>query len=358
MGYEQNVGSPVFVKPSHLIITGLTNQSGKTEALKSFMVDDGKTSYLVFETKPGALDFSGHEVPAMFKETTDPLILKGLLESQAGFKLKFEYPWLIHVCKGANSLADVGRNISDALASEKLSPLTRNVYTTLDDILQRLNREISRHTFTDRLDLSVGVNVMRIGGFSEELQQLVIKSCADYILQHEGGQMMENVVLVLDEAWKVIPQRRGSAAKESIESYLRQGAFRNCWCWMGSQDITGVDKACLKHVGTWLLGRQTETNEVRRTLQQIPGVKPKVDTVMRLPLGWFVVVTEDFTKTVYVKPSWLPEDVAIKVAKGEIMSLSPEVQAYKPKQTALAMPTAEEDWSDVIVGIREVRAEL
>jgi hypothetical protein len=50
---------------------------------------------------------------------------------------------------------------------------------------------------------------------------------------------------------------------------------------------------------------------------------------MKLPVGFFYTCFRDEVKLVYVQPSWLPEDVAVKVAKGEISSEN--LNEYKPK---------------------------
>jgi len=68
----------------------------------------------------------------------------------------------------------------------------------------------------------------------------------------------------------------------------------------------------------WILGKQRELNEAKRTLQQVPfktGLNER--DIMRLGVGHFIVCTDQFAKIVYVWPSWLPEDLAVKVAKGE-----------------------------------------
>jgi hypothetical protein len=50
---------------------------------------------------------------------------------------------------------------------------------------------------------------------------------------------------------------------------------------------------------------------------------------MKLPVGFFYTCFRDEVKLVYVQPSWLPEDVAVKVAKGE--TSSENLSEYKPK---------------------------
>jgi hypothetical protein len=122
--------------------------------------------------------------------------------------------------------------------------------------------------------LDSGLNVMDLTPLNVEMQHLVIRSTIDWVLQHET-----DTVVVVPEAWKFIPQGRGTPVKLAAESYIRQAAGLRNYLWLDSQDIAGVEKIILKSVPVWLLGVQRESNEIKRTLAQIPaGIKkPKPD---------------------------------------------------------------------------------
>jgi len=168
---------------------------------------------------------------------------------------------------------------------------------------------------------------MDLVGIPEEVQMLIIHSVLDYIYESE-----RDVILVLPEVWKLCPQTRMTPIKPIAEHLIREGGARGIWLWMDAQDITGVDKRILKSVDIWLLGRQREINEVNRILDQLSlprSSKPKPEEIMRLPVGFFYTCYQDKVKLVYVQPSWLPEELAVRVAKGEVSS--EKLDEYKPK---------------------------
>ncbi len=181
----------------------------------------------------------------------------------------------------------------------------------LDKILPEL--QVSR--FSNMLDLHDGINIIDLERYSVEVASLIIKSVLDTVLKE-----FKNTIIVVPEAWKFIPQDSGNPCKKSLISFIRQGATNGNYVWIDSQDITGTDKTPLKQISTWILGYQSEINEIKRTLDQIPlpkKSKPKTEDISRLPLGHFYVVFKEFTKKVYVQPIWLEKEVAIEIAKGE-----------------------------------------
>src|SRR4029077_725039 len=56
LGYEVLTGSPVQMGPHHLVITGMTGESGKTTTIEA-LLSRGKLTALVFRTKRGELGF-------------------------------------------------------------------------------------------------------------------------------------------------------------------------------------------------------------------------------------------------------------------------------------------------------------
>ena len=169
-------------------------------------------------------------------------------------------------------------------------------------------------TFSKTLTLKKGINVMDLQDFSNEIQSLVIRSVLETVLKK-----FKNTIVVIPEAWKFLPQKRGNPCKEVAEEFIRQGAVNGNYLWIDSQDVTGVDKTPLKQVSTWILGLQTEKNEVVRTLDQMPlpkRLKPKPDEIMTLSVGHFWYCSPNMSKKVYVQPVWLDDDTAKAVARG------------------------------------------
>lgn len=315
LGFELGTGSPVDIPPSHIIVTGLTQLSGKTTTLEA-LITRSELKAVVFKTKPGEREFnSGNPIAPYFKEKSDWQYVSSLLEATLKEKLKFERSWIMDACKGTSSLLQVKRNIEAKLANPKLGGLNRSVYTTLDEYLNLIIPQISVTTFSNVLELQRGINVMELNRLSDELQGLVIRSVLETVLKET-----HDTIIVIPEAWKFLPQGRGNPCKQAAEDFIRQGATNRNYLWIDSQEIAGVDKTPLKQVSTWILGLQSELNEVKHTLQQMPVAKqlrPKEDQIMTLQKGHFFVCTPTLSKKVYVQPVWLDPETAIAIATGE-----------------------------------------
>jgi hypothetical protein len=161
---------------------------------------------------------------------------------------------------------------------ETAKGMSADVYLTLDAYLEAVVPQIDRVRWAASVDLAPGLNVMDLTALNVEMQHLVIRST-----DRLGAPPRENTVVVMPEAWKFIPQGRGTPVKLAAESYIRQAAGLRNFLWLDSQDIAGVEKIILKSVPLWILGVQREANEVKRTLDQIPaGIrKPKPPTSRR-----------------------------------------------------------------------------
>lgn len=315
VGYEIGTGAPVEIHPAHLIVTGLTQKSGKTTTLEA-LINRSQIRAIVFKTKPGEGSFAnGQMTPAYLRERSDWEYVQSLLEATMQERMRFERSWIITACKGATSLSEVHQNIVGRLQDPKVQGINRGVFTTLDAYFRKLLPEISIRPLSNTLTLQPGINIMDLEKFSDQLQSLVIRSVLETILKE-----FKDVTVIMPEVWKFMPQDRGNPVKQIAEEFIRQGAGNGNFLWFDSQDITGVDKTPLKQVATWILGLQSETNEVKRTLAQMPipkRLRPPEDEIMTLKKGQFIVCTQEFVKKVYVRPAWLDESTAVMVSKGE-----------------------------------------
>ena len=129
-----------------------------------------------------------------------------ILEASRGEKLRFERAWIIRASKGARTLADVQRNVQRALETAK--GMNADVYLTLDAYLEAVVPQIATVAWAPAVVLQPGVNAMDLTGLTVEMQHLVIKSTLDWVLARE-----EHTVVVIPEAWKFIPQGRGTPVK-------------------------------------------------------------------------------------------------------------------------------------------------
>ena len=316
LGYEVKTGKEVGIKPSHLIVTGITQLSGKTTTLEALIKRSGLKA-VIFKTKIGEKSFTeGTEVAPFFRDRSDYEFVKSLIEAYAKEKLFLEKGTLMRLCKGSNSLIDIKKRVDDELASGKLRGLKEEIHTRLQHYLENLIPQIQYANLSKTLDIREGINIMNLERFSEEAQSLIIQSVADEVLK-----TMKGVIMVIPEAWKFIPQKYNNPCKRVVESYIRQGATNQNFIWIDSQDMAGVDKAPLKQISTWILGYQAERNEVEHTLDQISlpkKMKPKEEEIMSLKKGHFFLSSYEGVFSVYVQPSWLSDEDAIKIAKGKL----------------------------------------
>jgi hypothetical protein len=284
LGYELGTGKPVAIPLRHMVVTGQTQEAGKTTTLEALIARAGVNA-VAFVTKRGEGSFANARViQPYFREQADWKYVAAILEASRGEKMRFERAWIIRASKGARTLADVHRTVKRLLEDPKTKGINADVYLTLDAYLEDVVPHISRVHWASTVDLQPGLNVMDLGGLTTEMQHLVIRSSIEWVLKNA-----ENTVVVVPEAWKFIPQGRGTPVKLAAEEYIRQAAGLGNYLWLDSQDIAGVEKIILKSVPVWILGVQRESNEVKRTLDQIPaGIKkPKPEQVATLGLGEF-----------------------------------------------------------------------
>jgi len=315
LGYELGTGKPVAIPLRHMVVTGQTQEAGKTTTLEALIARAGVNA-VAFVTKRGEGSFANARViQPYFREQADWKYVAAILEASRGEKMRFERAWIIRASKGARTLADVHRNVKRLLEDPKTKGINADVYLTLDAYLEDVVPHISRVRWASTVDLQGGLNVMDLGALPTEMQHLVIRSSIEWVLKNA-----ENAVVVVPEAWKFIPQGRGTPVKLAAEEYIRQAAGLGNYLWLDSQDIAGVEKIILKSVPVWILGVQRESNEVKRTLDQIPaGIKkPKPEQVATLGLGEFYACYGTHITKVYVQPRWMVEEAARAIALGKL----------------------------------------
>lgn len=349
LGYELETGKVVDISPAHMIVTGLTQQAGKTTTLESLIKRSGRRA-IVFRTKVGEKSFlSGTIIPPYFKDRSDWQFIQGLVEATMREKLKgWDRATIIRLSKqtGGKSLLDFKKKVDEQMANPKLRGFERDILTNLQAYLEIVLPKLQSINFSNTLELVEGLNIVDLERFSRdsEVQSLIIRSVLEEVLYN-----CKDVVVVIPESWKFIPQDRGNPCKIMVEEFIRQGATNGNYIWIDSQDMSGVDKTPLKQISTWILGYQSEKNEVKHTLEQIPlpkQSKPKESDIMTLGTGIFYLATRERTIKTYVQPFWLDDDRAKKVAMGKLKiteldvpeTLTPFKIAVK-KETLTQQPT-------------------
>jgi hypothetical protein len=311
LGFEVGSGAPVEIPLKHMAICGQTQEAGKTTALEALITRAGVRA-VTFITKRGEGSFTeARRIDPYFREQADWQFVASILEASRGEKLKFERAWIIRASKGARTLADVQRNVRKAMETAK--GLAGDVYLTLDAYLEAVVPAIAAVDWATSVQLAAGVNVMDLTSVPSELQHLVIRSTIDWILEREA-----DTVVVVPEAWKFIPQGRGTPVKLGAAAFIRQGAGLRNYLWLDSQDLGGIEKEILRSVPLWILGVQREANEIKRTLENIPASvkKPSKADIATLELGQFYACWGKHAIKTYVQPAWMHEELAQQVALG------------------------------------------
>jgi len=340
--YQVPTGKPLGLPKRHLGVFGVTRDSGKTTFVEAAVAASGMKA-IVFRTKRGEIGFDNAKpLPLFFDERglTHWKALEGLISATLEEKVHREpgvrYA-IISVCKNptpAKSLAEIHQRVKAKLKDPKLKEFIKEVFTKVDAYLEEVLPQLEklRGNFSDRLELpEPGVYVEDLEGLgvkSDELQNLFVAS-----LIRKAYEELSGVIIVVAEIWKFLPQDRGSPVKWVIEKYVREMGVVEGWLWLDAQDLRGVDKKHLRSFDVRLFGRQPDPHEIDEILKALPlpkQEKPKPEQIMTLKLGHFFAKLRDKVELTYVRPVWLPEEIAIRVAKGELEPDSEEVQKYKP----------------------------
>ena len=158
--------------------------------------------------------------------------MQAILEATMREKMRFERSWIMRASKGAQTLADVQRNVQRLMTKAK--GLHADVYYTLDHYFDIVVPQIARLPSTTTMTLKPGLNVMDLTGYTMELQSLVIRSVIEWVYETAS-----NIVVLIPEAWEFIPQARGSPCLLACEQLIRKGGAGGNHVWLDSQDIAG-----------------------------------------------------------------------------------------------------------------------
>ncbi len=328
LGFEIPTGEPVKIPLRHTLVTGLTQESGKTTLIQGLIERSGLRA-IVFLTKRGERGFErSSQLPICFREHSDWRFVSAILESTLHEKVKWERSWVVNACRGTHGrLREVSQNVDNLLASPKLRGIDRGVFTNLQAYFELVFEDmtfnendyiatIHGQKITKNLDIKQGVNVMNLEALSDEIQTLIIRSVMEYVLEKES-----NLIIVVPEAWKFLPQGRNTPVKLLFERFIRQGAAIGNYLVCDSQDIGGIEKTELRSMSNWILGKQREEHEVERTLDAIPLEKsrrPKALDIMTLQIGHFYATYGTEVKLVYALPYGIPEEMGIAIAQGKL----------------------------------------
>jgi hypothetical protein len=341
LGYEIGTGDAVNIPLRHTAVTGQTQESGKTTTLEAVIARSGLRA-VAFITKRGEKSFRLEtpiapyfREPALDAET--PMwrwveSIFGTLGESVGsddqaliiqcsryplrsedYKQKGEPRTRVVESRRepVKTLAQVAANV--ALMLQHARGRDRKSLTRLDAYFQIVMPQIARMKSSGSLDLAEGINVMDLEGLTSEMQMLIVRSVLEMVYSER-----RNTVVIIPEAWKFIPRARTSPVRFAAEIYIRQGLALKNVLMLDSQDLANIATEVLKSIGVWILGKQSEINEVKRVVDYIPAV-PRIprEAIMQLGKGEFYVVAEGKVKKCYVQPFGMEDLHAQAIARGE-----------------------------------------
>jgi hypothetical protein len=363
LGYESTTGNAAYIPTDmNIAATGQTRRTGKTTALEA-IITRGKFTCLTFRTKRGESGFlRGFQINPFYRPRADWVYVKSLAEAALDKELPGLYDrWFMEATGETGKLPkpkdlkQVRKNIDILLEGNSEVRAARgfaesmlfSIRGYLDLVFPDLFRE--GRQWSSKLELQEGViNVMDLEGLSEGVQSLIIASCLEEVFDE-----LENIVVVVPEAPDFFPAGKGSPSKVVGRRIAKKGGAINNFLYLDSQMIVDVDPIVRSQARLWLLGPQgSYEHEIDRTLKLLPKdlgrMKPTSSDVQTLPLGHFylVIAEEKIVKKVYAAPWWLPEDIAKKVAIGEISPKSDLVRAYRVKASEEAEQAQEMVWKE------------
>jgi hypothetical protein len=349
LGFEVGSGREVSIPLRHMVVTGQTQEAGKTTTLEA-LIARANLPAVAFVTKRGERSFgAGRRIQPYFRERADWQFVASVLEATMRERLKFERAWIMRASKGARTLADVHRNVRKQM--ETARGLSADVYLTLDAYLEIVVPRVAQVRFASSLDLAPGLNVLDLSDrdrFPPELQALVMRSALEWVYEKCNG-----TITIIPEAWEFIPQGRGSPVKLAAVELIRKGAGLSNYVWLDSQDIGGVDKELLRSCPVWLLGVQREANEIKRVLDNIPAgiAKPKPADVAKLLKGQFFACFGESVIKTYVQPSWMVQAEAVGIARGTINVDQAASRPITAKSEDTGMATKTDEKLDILIGL-------
>jgi len=318
IGFEVGTGEPVYIDPDHMLVTGLTQQTGKTTTLNALIYRSGRRA-VAFRTKRGEIDMDvARQLQPFYKEPRrkgrqiDWMYVKELLGATLERSMDWHEEWIMRSCEGAASLGEVYANIK-TLQEESRRAFDQGQYLRLEKYFEIILPQLEQREWATTLPLVKGVNLMDLEDLSLEMQCLVIERTIDHVLSK-----MKDVIVVLPEARKFIPLNRKTPVTGTAVRIAAEGAVLDLDLWVDSQTYSSINNEVRKQCGTQIHGFQTDNNEAN-TIRDLLGKRWGSEIVKGLRLGHFLVKTKDKRhKHVYVLPAKVPDEMGRKVALGEM----------------------------------------
>lgn len=340
----ERVGIPIH----HTGIFGQTGV-GKTKLLRYMIEQAVEQGYhvLIFDSKVTGPEFEGvgTDIGFYIDESTDPDIFRSLLEgmrTRGRGNMERYRGGFIEICDGANNFGEIGENLRAKLNDQKIRGYTKAMYREIQYDYGRLMKLLVAKKFPGSLPDLRYITVARVPTCelaNLALQGLVVRSMVERYL-HMGPHKL---IVVVDEAPNFVNQKRFNPAKDALQELDAQGRSTEKFGWYSGQTITGFDKANMKNLWYWIMGREMEKNEAKDVFETQTSKALSIDQIKRMKVREFIVSTPEGAKTVTV-PS--------------LDGKKPEIEATMPMPTSHGSGDKEQGRSMGTLGTSSVALEV
>jgi hypothetical protein len=324
--------------------TGVFGQTGvgKTRLLKYMIGQAVEQGFhiLIFDSKVTGAEFEGIGVDVGFyiDESTDPDIFRSLLEgmrTRGRGNMERYRGGFIEVCDGAENFGEIGRKLETKLADSKIKGYTRAMYNEIAYDYGRLMKLLKDQKFPGTLPDIRHIQVARVPTYrlpNLALQGLVVRSMVERYL-HDGPHKL---IIVVDEAPNFVNQKRFNPAKDALQELDAQGRSADKFGWYSGQTITGFDKANMKNLWYWVMGREMEKNEAKDVFDTQTSKALSIDEIKRMRVREFIVSTPEGARVVMVPRLGGGEglEAPIQTKTRTDLERGPEVQEVLPQGAA------------------------
>ncbi|MDE1854519.1 MAG: DUF87 domain-containing protein [Thaumarchaeota archaeon] len=288
--------------------TGVFGQTGvgKTKLLKIMISQAVQQGYrvLIFDSKVTGAEFEGigTDVGFYIDESTDPDIFRSLLEgmrTRGRGNMERYRGGFIEICDGTDSFEEIGERLKAKLSDSKIRGATRAMYHEIQFDYGRLMKFLVEQKFPGTLPDLRPLQIARVPTYrlpNLALQGLVVRSMVERYL-HAGPHKL---IIVVDEAPNFVNQKRFNPAKDALQELDAQGRSTEKFGWYSGQTITGFDKANMKNLWYWVMGREMEKNEAKDVFDTQTSKALSIDEIKRMKVREFIVSTPDGATVVMV----------------------------------------------------------
>jgi len=306
---------PVIIEPNQIFIAGTTG-TGKSELMRRLIAEAeelGMTLLIIdVKKKRDYADFNA-DIRPYIKQQMEPIVIKDSIETTERYTIKQQFGALIDTVAESETWQEMLAFTEQEMKTA--SKWDRKDFKILRYFLKRLIDDYNKFDWSDTLELKKGINVIDVSQMQTQMQQLVVGSIINHVYDN-----LEGVTIIMDEAHKFVPQGKTTGCSRDVVDYAREGRASENWLWLADQTMAGVEKNVLKQMQYWILGRQTEVNEVEKTVKQIPRAKRlgiNADYIQTLGVGEFLVASHEGVTKTYIQPLWVDDATAINIAIGE-----------------------------------------